>query len=302
MLDKCIKLINRAIKKLKRNETSTETPILCVAGQFSIQLPANHMLPVYKQHHKLYDSFLPHLVSFFNNGDVVVDVGANCGDSLAAMVTENPRLNYICIEPDDDFYRYLEVNTALIKKTLPDLKIQLEKCLISNFDISSGLSGVGGTKHRDDALINNNKIKSRPLSAILNELDLGKNLRLIKSDVDGYDYEVIHSAGKWLNNSQVMLFFECQYFDNTQRDGFVLLLKELSTLGFSDFWFFDNFGGFLLNSKDSNIHNQLIDYIWRQNTEQYTRTVNYLDILVSKPIDFELVNIIVNQYVEGKLL
>jgi FkbM family methyltransferase len=300
MLDKYIKVIDKVIKKITNNATS-EAPNLCVSGRFPILLPANHLLPIYKQQHALYDKFLPDLVKFFKKGDVVVDVGANCGDTLAAMVSANPTLSYICIEPDDDFYGYLEHNTSIIKKTCPEARISLVKSLISDLEFTTGLTGVGGTKHRDDAIVaNDGAIKSRKLADILDEFDIGMNLRLIKSDVDGYDYEVINSAGKWLESSKTMLFFECQYSDRTQRNGFIRLLEELLYLGFSDFWFFDNFGGFLLNSKDSHIHKQLMDYVWRQNQEIYSRTVYYFDILASKPNDYELITKIVNQYREEK--
>ena len=301
MHNKGSKKAKNPVKKIRENDPVVEKTILYQIGDIAIQLPLNHMLPFYQQHHKNYDKFLPHLVKFFNDGRVVVDVGANCGDTLAAMVNSNRSLRYICIEPDNEFYNYLEINTSLIQQKFPELKIDIVQRLVSNLDIVSGLSGSGGTKQRDSVIGNNTVYESAPLVDILTDFNSGTNLKLIKSDVDGYDYEVILSAGNWLKSHDLMLYFECQYMNTTQRNGYIQLFKNLAEFGFTDFWFFDNFGGFILNSNDFNVQRQLIDYIWLQNKNNSTRTVYYFDILASKATDFELVREIINQYVGGDI-
>ena len=72
-------------------------------SNFSIFLPANHMRPIYQEHHRKYDRFLPHLVKYIGDGESIIDVGANVGDTLAGMVEANQSSKYICIEPDDIF-------------------------------------------------------------------------------------------------------------------------------------------------------------------------------------------------------
>lgn len=58
--------------------------------EYSIKLPANHMLPVYQKYHPKYDRFLPHLVKYIEPSDTVIDVGANVGDTLAGIVRLKP--------------------------------------------------------------------------------------------------------------------------------------------------------------------------------------------------------------------
>ena len=186
-------------------------------------------------------------------------------------------------------------NAALIRQIFPDISIDLVQDFISDSDLAVGMTGVGGTRHRDDSATSS-LIKPRRLIEVANELCVEKNVRLIKSDVDGYDYDVINSAGGLLENDRTMLFFECEYVEEIQRDNFIRLLDKLLHFGFSDFWFFDNYGGYMLNTNDSNMHSELINYVMRQNRNQSTRTIYYFDILASKPSDHVLLTNVIDHY------
>jgi FkbM family methyltransferase len=288
-------LMKSLLNKVCNTSEAQDESVLYELGRLSIHLPKDHKLPEYQQRHRQYDRFLPHLIKELSQGDIVIDVGANCGDTLAAMVSENPNLHYICIEPDDEFYSYLLSNTARIKQIFPDTSIDLIQGLISDSEVAAGLTGEGGTKHRDETVASG-LIKACRLVDVVDKMGLAKAVRLIKSDVDGYDYDVINSARRLLEGERVMLFFECQYFDMGQREGFIRLLDNLLKLGFSDFRFFDNFGEFMLNTSDSKMHSELIDYVMRQNQNKATRTIYYFDILVSKPSDHIFLSRVVDQY------
>lgn len=290
-------LIRNLLNKLSNNSETQEDSILYELGRLSIHLPRYHKLPEYQQRHRQYDRFLPHLVKGFSRDDIVIDVGANCGDTLAGMVSNNPKLHYVCIEPDDEFYSYLLNNTARIKQIFPDTSIDLMQSLISDTEVTAGLTGEGGTKHRDETFTKG-LIKASRLADVMDKLGIAKSVRLIKSDVDGYDFDVINSAGRLLESERVMLFFECQYFDMGQREGYIRLLGDLLKLGFSDFRFFDNYGEFMLNASDSKMQGELIDYVMRQNQNKATRTIYYFDILASKPFDHTFLSRVVDQYSE----
>ena len=290
------RVIRNILNAICNNGEPQDKSVLYELGQLSIHLPRYHKLPEYQQRHRQYDSFLPHLVKDLNRDDIIIDVGANCGDTLAGMVSKNPKLHYICIEPDDEFYSYLLSNTARIKQKFPDTSIDLVKGFISDSEVAAGLIGEGGTKHRDKTVAGG--FKSSRLADIVDKLGIVKAVRLIKSDVDGYDYDVINSAGRLLESERVILFFECQYFEIGQREGFIRLFGDLLKLGFSDFRFFDNFGEFILNTSDSKMHGELIDYVMRQNQNKATRTIYYFDILASKPPDHIFLSRVVDQYSE----
>src|SRR5215203_6027449 len=77
-----------------------------LSGDVEIDLPGNHPLPRYQRDYPLYDRFLPMLVSRLPDTAQIIDVGANCGDTVAAMYAANPRLRYLAIEPDPAFFKY----------------------------------------------------------------------------------------------------------------------------------------------------------------------------------------------------
>jgi FkbM family methyltransferase len=292
------KSITNALSNIFSRRESRDGQVLYELGRLSIYLPRYHRLPEFQGKHRQYDRFLPHLVKELSRDEIVVDVGANCGDTLAGMVSKNPTLHYICIEPDEEFFGYLVKNTARIKQRFPDASIDLIQCLISDSEVAAGLTGEGGTKHRDQTAEGGLMQPSR-LEDVVGRLGVTKDVRLIKSDVDGYDYDVINSARQLLACERVMLFFECQYFDMDQREGFIRLLAHLAELGFSDFRFFDNFGAFILSANDSKLQGDLIDYVMRQNQKRATRTIHYFDVLASKPSDHIFLSAVIDQYLRS---
>ncbi len=69
--------------------------------------------------------FLPHLVKYLPKDSVVIDVGANVGDTLAGMASCNRRLNYVCIEASKEFFSDLEKNTELMRNQCKHLSVSL---------------------------------------------------------------------------------------------------------------------------------------------------------------------------------
>lgn len=289
------RVLNRLRSFACKDQQKSE-PFTYNFGDIAIKLPSEHLLPVYQSEHKLYDRFLPHLAKYLTPGDLIIDVGANCGDTLAAMANANPELDFICVEPDSDFYAYLEKNAAEIRRHLPAISIKLVQAVISASNKAVGLTGSKGTRTRDDSSSSGQQYQSRILQEIIPGRSAASKLRLIKSDVDGYDYDVIASAGERLNDDKLMLFFECMYDENFQRENFIDLIGRLPASGFSDYWLFDNYGNFMLHTSTKDAVIQLIDYIWRENQGKSTRSVYYLDILASKPVDHRFVSELVRDY------
>jgi FkbM family methyltransferase len=261
--------------------------------KYYIELPAGHMLPKYQQIHPKYDRFLPHLLKYLNDSDVVIDIGANVGDTLAGMVEQNSTASYICIEPDNDFYRYLNKNIKLLKDAVPDLKVQAIKALVGKAITDVSLEGTGGSKH---AVPNNPEgIKSLPLDKII-DTDNIPNIRILKSDVDGFDYDVLNSSMSIIEKFSPLIYFECQYDYDYQKDGYLKTLSSLEQAGYSDWIIFDNFGEVILRTDNLIVITQLINYIWQQNIGRSTRTIYYYDVLAAKHQDLRLLDEVLMQY------
>lgn len=268
-------------------------------GSFSIQLPADHLLPVYQRDHRLYDRFLPHLAKYLEPGAVIVDVGANCGDSAAAMYLANPKARYVCIEPDNAFFGFLSRNIDEIRKMDSDAAFDLHQSLVGKDVTGVALVGSDGSKHAvisDDGQAGIQTLSARTLDRLL--VDGGiQDVRLLKSDVDGFDYDVVNSAEETIRCNRPLIFFECQTDTVEQKAGYQKTMAELQNVGY-DYWVvFDNFGEVVLNTRETGPIFQLLEYVWRQNSKRSTRTIYYFDILAVTREDEDLIEGIVGDYV-----
>jgi FkbM family methyltransferase len=289
-------MINKILKKIRHYISSKKKVFF---GSFELSLPLGHKLPVYLSVHKKYDQFLPFLVSFFGESEIVIDVGANCGDTVAAMAISNSKLKYVCIEPDTSFFEFLEKNTKSIESQLPEVKIKNLKYFVGSEVDSVSLDGVGGTKH---AVLSKDitAIRSVSLDEIvkdkLKDFCPNESVRLIKSDVDGFDWDVLNSGKELIARDLPMLYFECQFDNLNQKNKYSELISYLNNNDYCWFAMFDNFGQVILRTSDTIIIENLFDYLWSQNVGESTRTVYYYDILAYTNKNHDFVNDVLSKY------
>jgi FkbM family methyltransferase len=268
------RLRQRLHRLLRREERDIEYP----CGACTIVLPAGHKLPEYQSAHPHYDRFLPQLARHVPAGTSIVDVGANVGDTVAAMAAAAPQAHYLCIEPDPTFFRYLENNVARIRAALPGIEISLSAQLVGRQLERAALESAGGTAH---ARPDSGGVASVTLDRIVADAGVAP-VSLLKSDVDGFDYDVVDSASALIAAHEPLLFFECQPLEATQREGFRRLLPRLEAAGYSHWAAFDNFGQAMLqHSCTAAMIDQLIEYAWQQGRRAATRTIYYVDVLAA---------------------
>ena len=265
-------------------------------GDFYIKLPAESPLPAYQGIHKLLDRFLPHLCTYIEQGSTVIDVGANCGDTFAAMISANPGLRFVCVEAHEPFYNILLENISQIKsdRRHSSIKVEAVNCLIGKHTTGVTLTGTNGSR-RALFSIDDTSLKSRTLDDVLSEFQIS-NVRLLKSDVDGFDYDVLDSAQAVIAADAPLIYFECQTDDPPQMAGFKKTCYSLASRGYDNWSLFDNFGEFMLTIRDQRQLHELLEYIWRQNVGRTTRTIHYFDILAYQDKDVPLVENVIRDY------
>ena len=109
------------------------------------------------------------------------------------------------------------------------------------------------------------------MSEILINTKINKKISLLKTDVDGYDYDVIYSSYPCLSKD-TYLFFECLYENVNQYENFKIFFKDLIINKYDTFAVFDNFGQFICFSNNLQQMYQLLEYVLFQNQRKTTRT------------------------------
>jgi len=264
-----------------------------------LKLPMGHRLPTYQAKYLKYDKFLPFIVKRLEVGSSILDIGANCGDTLAAIVPAGPRLRYCAVEPSDNYYKYLEQNIETIRKAFPLVTLSYSKSLIGNSDGLYTLIEKDGTatavkvqKQAGVAEKNSKTLDKTSLTQLVKAQDSQFRLRLLKTDTDGMDWDVINSGLEVIKDAHPILFFEC---DPQNAEAFLAYqssLEKLNNLGYHNFYIFDNYGEYVccLNKVST-----LVDFI-RYCYAQTHRTIHYIDVVACVAADAALVESAINEF------
>ena len=249
-------------------------------GQFTLVLPSDHKLPCYQSTNALYDRFLPVLARQLTGQALIVDVGANIGDTLASMASENPRAKYICVEPEPTFFAFLEANTARIAEGL-----QQRPVLLSQFVGQQAVTGQLVSSHGTAKVVSTSQPTEATAYVTLEDIlrthaSTEPQTLLVKSDVDGWDYDVVRSLGPVLDSDNLIVYMECQTQTSEQHESFVRFFEDLAHRNLN-YTIFDNFGNLLIANGDNRQVISLIDYVWAQEKGSRTRTIWYIDVMIS---------------------
>ena len=264
-----------------------------------LKLPMGHRLPVYQTKFIKYDKFLPFIAKRLATGSGVLDIGANCGDTLAAVIPAAPGLRYHAVEPSDNYYKYLEQNIETIKKTFPLVSLTYSKSLIGNSDGVYTLIEKDGTatavkvQKQDDVSEKNSKILDKTsLTQLVKSQDSQFRLRLLKTDTDGMDWDVINSGLEIIKEVQPIIFFECGPQDDEAFLAYPSTFEKLNNLGYHNFYIFDNYGEYVccLNTVSA-----LTDFL-RYCYKQAQRTLHYIDVVAVVPADVSLVESAISEF------
>lgn len=169
-------------------------------------LPWSHRLPDYAAGDSPYGQNLVELARLLGESTdgplVVVDVGANVGDSTL-QVLDAIDARFVCVEADDYYLDFLRINVG----DRDDCEIE-PALLVPDATASANVSVVreGGTarfvEDGSDALPAVSPAELRQRHPWL------ADLRLAKSDTDGYDVALVPALAREFSDRRPVLFFE----------------------------------------------------------------------------------------------
>ena len=260
-------------------------------GKYNIRIPANFALPVFQKQSKLYDRFLPVLAKHLSSNKIIIDVGANIGDTALAILQQckNP---IICIEPSDVFFPYLEENLKLLSPE--DFKrVKTIKKFVGTGKLTGELKhSVGGTA-KIEVTQDSNTITHISLDKLIDDK---ANIMLLKVDTDGFDFDVISSADKVLSESQPVLFWENEITEDFQSVGFNEMYSFLTKKGYKYVYIFDNFGNLVTEETSFETLKNINSYAYSMKKYGCARTLYYTDVLATTEKNLPLVKQAIADY------
>ena len=263
-------------KLLIKTKILSDDPIINIKiGKKDILMPSSHRIPFLLQL-LYYDTALSRISYFLKKKYdelVMIDIGANIGDTVSLITDVVNDGHYLCVEPEQKYFQVLKCNTKDIKY------VTCEKSIISvlndNSIIGKTLNEVGGTAYFSNNEVSLNEDQNNVSPSITTIDNLVKKYpkfyqtNLLKVDTDGYDIKVLESAASLFIEQKPIIYFEFSpwHLTNVGEDDPLSLFDKMSKIGYSQALFYDNFGYPLIyiNINESEILlNQLISYAKRK--------------------------------------
>lgn len=245
-----------------------------------LSLPLSHQLPIYLLQNPFYDSLLKRLGDFLRNTDgyiKCIDVGANIGDSIAA-INQDIADKFIAIEAHPKFFYYLKKNWGHSSNIT----------LIHSFCSSSLENTFYSIQEKDGtAVIKKDKSEIAITTTTIDFIIMNDNgfndFNLLKIDTDGNDLEVLKGAKNAIRLNLPVILFECYMFeDNNYIENCLETMSFLREIGYNKCLLYDNFGYLIckINLDNLFIFKQLLLY-------HAMNRFDYFDILVMKDPEIE---------------
>lgn len=269
-----LKWVYRLARLRERTYAIENVPIL---------LPPGHLLDWYQRLHPRYDRFLPVLAGALDQEAMVVDIGANIGDSAVPFLKRGIRT--WCVEPAREFLPYLRKN--LESNGFTDLAVIVDK-LVSSRSGKIRLKVERGTAFVQDSATSGTIENTISLDSLLESMP---RVDLIKSDTDGFDHDVLHSGRDQIAKHKPLLYFENTVTPDNQS-GYESLYRELRAIGYDRLVLFDNRGNIL---RDPASWDDL-RHVNRQIMNGQLTGTPYLDVLCGTPAHQPLIDAAIRKF------
>ncbi len=253
-----------------------DPPVEMVVHGHRITLPMSHTIPELLLAKPQHDRQLGRLADFLRERRgrlVAIDVGANVGDTLAAMVgaASGADDRYLAIDPNAEFQRFLVANWGSdARVTIVDAA-----CGARDADVQAVMQRRDGTAVLTEQA-DGTRVRMTTLDALVREHPSFAAPDLLKIDTDGFDFFVLEGARGMLCATHPAVLFECDHF---VASGYVervrAALRLLLECGYAHMAAYDNVGYLMgcYSLRDTRAFEQQLFY-------QMASPLHFFDLLV----------------------
>lgn len=265
----------------------------------TIDLGKGHNLPFFQKNYKMYDKFIPCLgeLTKKKRGKIIIDIGANVGDTLAAM-WHHTEDKFVEVEPVEEFFNLLTDNVSRLD--------HMERVCVEHAFITDKVEELyqakilkGGTAHKERKDAHNTTlIPSKSVDGLIREKGIEyEDVDLLKIDTDGYDADCLFSARELLKYGNALIYWENYVEAYEQYKKYKEAYGLLSHTGYITFFIFDNYGNYLCKGGTETL-NTVMDYVLRTYTDCIGSTFTYFDVLACKLEDIRLCENMIKKYTD----
>ena len=167
--------------------------------------------------------------------DFIIDCGANIGLSAVYFASKFPNAHIIAIEPDEENFKFLLLNT----KYYPNV-VCIQKAIWShhqNLEIVDPGKGNWGFQTKEATNFSNHTIEGITLDEVMSENNID-TIDLLKIDIEGAEKELFTSGYEnWLSKTDVMAIELHDFFDPSISPVF---FKAIKPYGFQQYQLGEN--------------------------------------------------------------
>jgi FkbM family methyltransferase len=267
-------MFKRFLKRPRPDSTLYDT-----IGRHRIRLPLKSDRLDIKRAFRLYDTALGQIAALTKSrypGLCAIDIGANVGDT-AALIRREFDIPVLCIEGDARLLPILHENIRTLGEGLyvePSFVgrsgMRIEPSLINdpgrNASLVRAMSPQGATV-------------LRTLDEILADHPSFSHSKLLKTDTEGFDFQIIQDSLLFIRRARPIIFFEYDpSFSQDNPEAGLQTIQLLIGAGYVRFTYYDNFGNYLANvsSESQALFEDLNRYLF--SNKRHGTAVYYFDI------------------------
>ena len=274
-----IRALKRRLVNYKRARFTRDHRV----GQHVIALPPDHLLDAYQEAFAHYDKQLPLMVALLAKQHpevVVIDIGANIGDGLAAIRGWS-HVKVVCVEGVRSYFDLLCANAKRVggDNVLLNCFVGAHRGAVGEHEVEVG-KGTGRLRHFGESSPGS---KSGQPNNVILLADVGSRAGIenrpwfLKIDTDGGDFSIIRGNIDTIAKTTCAIFFE--YDPALAEVSGVETINELTAIGFDHFLVFDNFGNALglVTAQHADRFRELESYL--QSCRSGGGGAHYIDVL-----------------------
>lgn len=218
----------------------------------------------------------------------MVDVGANIGDT-ASLIRSTANIPIICIEGDEEYFKYLEKNTKNLRNVTRVFTLVGDGKVEGNLSLkrirAQGTMRLVPSKKKIKTNTNRNTIDS-----IIFTQPILKPVKLIKVDTDGFDTQVLRGAKNIIKRDKPVIFMEYTPDLIINHDSsYLFFIRKNIMMTHPNMTVFDHLGTTLFSARANNAAARLVeltDYLLKPN-----RLLPYVDLAFATETDRSLIEI-----------